>query len=96
MRLLVVLLIFVFAALGALFGALNSDWIALDFYFITLNLPKGATVLAALLVGWLLGGMLVWFTRVPRLRRELRRARLGHSVPPPVAGSSASGTGSNE
>lgn len=82
MRLLVVLLILVFAALGALFGALNSAAITIDFYFLKVELPKGATLLATLLLGWLLGGILVWLSRVPRLRNELRRVRREAAQPP--------------
>lgn len=75
MRLLIVLLTLVFAALGAMFGALNSDWIELDFYMLTVSAPKGASLLLALLVGWILGGCMVWLVRIPGLKRELRRAR---------------------
>lgn len=72
MRLVWILLIFVFAATGALFGALNSEAIAYDFYFATLTAPKGAVLIAAALLGWLLGGAVVYFGLVLRLRRRLR------------------------
>jgi uncharacterized integral membrane protein len=72
MRLVWVLLIFVFAALGALFGALNSEAIAYDFYFATFTAPKGAMLIASALLGWLLGGAFVYFGLVLRLRRRLR------------------------
>lgn len=96
MRLLIVLLAIVFAALGALFGALNSEWITLDFYFRIFSVPKGASLLATLLLGWLLGGGMVWLARVPALKRELRRARQR-----PVDGDTkrkapVKGTGGNE
>lgn len=72
MRLLIIILVLVFAVAGALFGALNGDRVAYDFYFITAQLPKGAMLLAALLVGWLIGGIVVYFGLVLRLRRRVR------------------------
>ena len=81
MRLLIVLLVLLFVALGAMFGALNSDWIDLDLYLRSVSAPKGASLLVALLIGWLLGGSVVWLARVPRLKRELRRARQSSAAP---------------
>ncbi len=75
MRLGVVVLILLFAAFGAAFGALNADRVAFDFYFAAFELPKGAAVLAALLVGWIAGGLVVWLLRVLRLKRELSSVR---------------------
>jgi len=75
MRFGVVVLILLSVAFGAIFGALNSERIALDFYFVDLQLAKGAVLLATLLLGWILGGLLVWFAHVRRLRSELRRCR---------------------
>ena len=72
MRLGLILLSLLFVALGALFGALNSERIALDFYFDNFELPKGAALLLALFVGWLVGGLAVYLGLVPRLRRRIR------------------------
>ncbi len=72
MRLVLILLVLVFAAGGAIFGALNSEAVAYDFYFAVLSAPKGAALIAAVLVGWLLGGALVYFGLVLRLRRRVR------------------------
>jgi putative membrane protein len=72
MRLLIVLLVLIFAVLGAVFGALNSERVAYDFYFITTNVPKGAALIAAGLAGWLIGGIVVYFGLVLRLRRRVR------------------------
>jgi len=69
---LIVFLVFVFAVAGAAFGALNSQPIELDFYFGTLTLVKGGVVLGALLLGWMLGGLLVYVALVLPLRRRLR------------------------
>ena len=69
---LIVFLLFVFAVAGAAFGALNSQPIELDFYFGTLTLVKGGAVIGAVLLGWLLGGLLVYIGLVLPLRRRLR------------------------
>ena len=69
---LIVFLVFAFAVAGASFGALNSQAIELDFYFGTLRLVKGGVVIGALLLGWLLGGLLVYAGLVMPLRRRLR------------------------
>jgi uncharacterized integral membrane protein len=69
---LIVFLVFVFAVAGASFGALNSQPIELDFYFGTLTLVKGGAVIGALLLGWMLGGLLVYIGLVLPLRRRLR------------------------
>jgi uncharacterized integral membrane protein len=75
MRLALVIVILVFIVFGALFGALNAERITIDFYFAQPSVPKGAVLLAAVVVGWLLGGLVAWSARVPRLRRELRDTR---------------------
>ena len=69
---LTVFLLFVFAVAGAAFGALNSQPIELDFYFGTLTLVKGGAVIGAVLLGWLLGGLLVYVALVLPLRRRIR------------------------
>jgi uncharacterized integral membrane protein len=69
---LIVFLLFVFAVAGAAFGALNSQAIELDFYFGTLTLVKGGAVIGSVLLGWLLGGLLVYVGLVLPLRRRLR------------------------
>lgn len=72
MRLVSILLVLVFAAGGAVFGALNSESVGYDFYFASFEAPKGGMLLAAVMIGWLLGGGLVYFGLVLRLRRRLR------------------------
>jgi uncharacterized integral membrane protein len=80
MRFGLILLVLLFALLGAVFGALNSEAVQLDFYFGSIALAKGGVLLGALLLGWMLGGLLVFVslvlplrTRIRRLNRELRR-----------------------
>jgi putative membrane protein len=70
-RLGLILLTLLFAILGALFGALNSESIAFDYYFGVAHAPKGAAFLCALLLGWLVGGLVVYLGLVLRLRRRV-------------------------
>jgi uncharacterized integral membrane protein len=72
MRLALILLTLLFALAGAAFGALNGERVAFDFYFSSMVLPKGAALLGAVLLGWLLGGLVVYVGLVLRLRRRVR------------------------
>ena len=69
MRFGVVVLILLSVAFGATFGALNSERIAFDFYFVDVQMPKGAVLIAALLLGWILGGLLVCLQRAAPAKR---------------------------
>jgi len=73
MRFGLIVLILLFAVFGVLFGALNSESVGFDLYFLVLTSPKGAALLCALLLGWLIGGLLVYFGLVLKLRRQLAR-----------------------
>jgi lipopolysaccharide assembly protein A len=75
MRVVWIVAALLFAAVGAVFGALNSDNVALDFYFFDASLPKAAALLAALFAGWLVGGLVLWLFVVMPLRRRLSRQR---------------------
>ena len=75
MRLGAVVLVLVFATLGAVFGALNAEAATFDFYLARFDIPKGAALLVGVLAGWIAGGVVVWCMRVPRLNRELRASR---------------------
>jgi putative membrane protein len=87
MRLILIVLILFVIACGALFGALNGVRIPLDFYFVRITIPTGVALLGALLVGWLLGGIVAWLGQMPRMRRERRGARRSHAgaAPPSSA-----------
>jgi uncharacterized integral membrane protein len=75
MRLAIVIIAILFVLLGAAFGALNAERIVLDLYFWQPSVPKGALILAAVAIGWLLGGIVAWLAPRPRIHRELRETR---------------------
>jgi putative membrane protein len=75
MRLVLILVILLFIVFGALFGALNAERITIDLYFVQASVPKGAVLLGAVVIGWLIGGLVAWLGRVPRLHRDLRETR---------------------
>ena len=56
MRLLAIIILLIFIAAGIVLGALNADLVGYDFSIIQVQLPKGAALLGAVVVGWLLGG----------------------------------------
>jgi lipopolysaccharide assembly protein A len=75
MRLVLILIVVIFVVLGAVFGALNAERITIDLYFAQVAVPKGASLLGAIVVGWLLGGLVAWASRDRRVRRDLRETR---------------------
>jgi len=75
MRLALVIAIILFVVFGAVFGALNAERITLDLYFWQPSVPKGALILSAVVVGWLVGGIVAWLSPRPRIHRELRETR---------------------
>lgn len=75
MRVVWIIVALLFVIAGALFGALNSDELSLDFYAFQLSLPKGAALLAAVLLGWLIGGLVLWLAVVVPLKRRLSQQR---------------------
>jgi uncharacterized integral membrane protein len=75
MRLLVLLLLVLFVAAGVVVGALNADLVSYDLAFAQVQWPKGAALLAAVVVGWLLGGVTAWLGLSVRHQRLRRRQR---------------------
>lgn len=73
MRLIVMLILLLFIAAGIVVGALNADLIGVDLGFARMQLPKGAALLVALVIGWLLGGLTAWLGVSSRHRRLQRR-----------------------
>ena len=85
MRVIFASLILVVIACGALFGALNGERIPIDFYFAHTTLPAGVALIGALLVGWLLGGLVAWLERASK-HRALRRHRSSTTPSTPTQG----------
>ena len=81
MRFLVISLLALFIAAGVVLGALNADLVTYDFAFFQLHLPKGAALLGALVIGWLLGGLAAW----TGLQAGRRRRQQRHADPSPPA-----------
>lgn len=80
---LLVLIIIVFVLAGIVFGALNPAMVDYDLGFARMAVPKGAAILAALVVGWLLGGIVAWLgSGVKRRRKAGRSARSGSAERP--------------
>lgn len=72
MRLLAIITLVLFVAAGIVVGALNADWVGYDLGFAQVQSPKGAALLAMLVLGWLLGGLTAWLGMSLRLRRQRR------------------------
>jgi len=79
MRIALIVLTIAVLVAGALFGALNSARAPIDFYFASIEVPLGAALLCALVLGWLLGGLVAWLGQQPRLRRQARALRDLHA-----------------
>ena len=73
MRLLAIIILIIFIAAGVVLGALNADLVGYDLGFLNVQLPKGAALLGALVLGWLLGGLTAWIGVSSRQRRERRQ-----------------------
>lgn len=73
MRLLALFVLVLFAMAGVVVGALNADLVSYDLGFAQVQWPKGAALLAMLVLGWLLGGLTAWLGVSLRHRRGRRR-----------------------
>ncbi len=78
MRLIAIIFLLLFIAAGIVFGALNADLVPFDLGFAQLSLPKGGAMLAAVLVGWVLGGITAlagYVVRAPATPARSRRSQ---------------------
>jgi lipopolysaccharide assembly protein A len=73
MRVLIAVVVVASLLLGVVFGALNTQSVRYDFLFAHFEISKGVAALAALLIGWLLGGALCWAGSAPARRRGARK-----------------------
>jgi len=73
MRLLAIIILLIFIAAGIVLGALNADLVGYDLAFARVKLPKGAALLGAVVIGWLLGGLTAWLGVSSRQRRQQRQ-----------------------
>lgn len=73
MRLPAIIILVVFLAAGVVLGALNAELVGYDLGFVQFTLPKGAALLGAMIIGWLLGGLTAWLGVVTRRRRAASR-----------------------
>ena len=80
MRLIALIFLLLFVAAGIVFGALNADLVPFDLGFARLTLPKGGAMLAAVLVGWILGGITAWLGTSLAHRRRRRVDRSDRKV----------------
>lgn len=75
MRLIRSLIALCFVALGIVFGALNREPVRVDLWFAAFEGRLGLVLLAVLLAGAVLGGLVVTLGVVLPLRRSLARSR---------------------
>ena len=75
MRLIRSLIALGFVALGIVFGALNREPVRVDLWFAAFEGRLGLVLLAVLLAGAVLGGLVVTLGVVLPLRRSLARSR---------------------
>ena len=75
MRLIRSLIALGFVALGIVFGALNREPVRVDLWFAAFEGRLGLVLLAVLLAGAVLGGLVVTLGVVLPLRRSLARNR---------------------
>lgn len=84
MRVIRLLFAFACVALGAIVGALNRQVATIDFAAVQVSTTLGVALLAALLLGVVLGGLAIAIGVVLPLRRRLARVEHEHAQPPTV------------
>jgi uncharacterized integral membrane protein len=84
MRLIRLLIAILCLAVGLVVGALNHEPVVIDLGFNTLHATLGVSVLVALLLGALIGGLAVTASVVLPLRQRLRRAGTATTAVPTI------------
>lgn len=74
-RWLTILVALAMIFLGVVFSAINMGSAGLDLYFFSLEVPIGVLVLAAILLGFMLGGLFLYAGVIVPLRMRLGTAR---------------------
>ena len=87
MRLIRLLIAILCLAVGVVVGALNHQPVVIDLGFNTLHATLGVSVLVALLLGALIGGLAVTASVVLPLRQRLRRVAAATTAAPAREGS---------
>ncbi len=82
MRLIRFLIALLCIVAGVIVGALNPQPVSLDFGFVTLQGTLGVSLLIALLVGAIAGGLMLAASVVLPLRQQLRRERARQAAVP--------------
>ena len=82
MRLIRFLIALLCIATGVVVGALNPQPVSLDLGFTTLRGTLGVSMLIALLVGAIAGGLVLAASVVVPLRQQLRRERARNAAAP--------------
>ena len=86
MRLIRLLIAILCLAVGVVVGALNHQPVVIDLGFNTLHATLGVSVLVALLLGALIGGLAVTASVVLPLRQRLRRVGAATPAAPTIRG----------
>ena len=84
MRLIRLLIALLCLAVGLVVGALNHQPVVIDLGFNTLHATLGVSVLVALLLGALIGGLAVTASVVLPLRQRLRRVGTATTAAPTI------------
>jgi uncharacterized integral membrane protein len=84
MRLIRLLIAILCLAVGVVVGALNHEPVVIDLGFNTLHATLGVSVLVALLLGALIGGLAVTASVVLPLRQRLRRVGAATTIDPTI------------
>ena len=84
MRLIRLLIAILCLAVGVVVGALNHQPVVIDLGFNTLHATLGVSVLVALLLGALIGGLAVTASVVLPLRQRLRRVAAATTAVPTI------------